>query len=240
MRTKQTQYALRSTQYAFTLVELLISVSIFAIIGVVLYSSYRGGVLTWRRINSETTFQQKMRYALDRMSEDIRNTVFMSNLPFEGLADKMEFVCLGRSMVSEGLGIARVSYYLSFDEEDMAGGAIIRKEETIKNALSSGVAGEDLTTKGVGKTEPEKKQSLLGGVSGLKFSYLAVYEESGEDGEKENEWLDFWEEKGALPMGIKIEFTMTDPEDNRTISLSKRIYIPAGKPIAKSGGSEGE
>lgn len=234
MRTKQVQYAVRSRQYAFTLVELLISVSIFAIIGVVLYSSYRGGVVTWRRINSETALQQKLRYALDRISGDLRNMVFLSNLPFEGGADKIKFVSLGESAANQGIDIARVSYYLSFDEEEATGGAIVRKEETIKNALSLEVAEENLARKEIRETEPQKEQNLLYGVSELKFNYLAVYEESGEDEEKEYEWLDSWEEKEALPMGIKIEFTMTNPEDNSTISLSKRVYIPAGKPIEKT------
>lgn len=228
----------------FTLVELLISVSIFAIIGVVLYSSYRGGVITWRRINSETTFQQKIRYAFDRMSRDFGNMAFLSNLSFEGSADKLKFVSLIRSSEGEGLDIARVSYYLSLDGEGPSGSAIVRAEEAVNNALSLEVTEEEPAEgKGLNQAierEPKKKQALLDGVSDLKFSYLALYKGSSSDEELEYEWLDFWEEEEGLPLGIKIEFTLTNPEDKSSMALSRRIYIPAGEPIEVSEGLEKE
>lgn len=226
--------------WGFTLIELLVSISIFAIIGVVLYSSFRGGVISWRRINSELALQQKIRYAFNEMVRDFRNMVFLSNLPFKGSADKVKFVTPVKLTPNKGIDIARVSYYLSFDEGGISGGTIIRTEEPIKNALSAEGAELEGAEEGPPKrevieTESQKKEDLLGGVSELKLSYLAVYEESGEEEEEgaEYEWLDYWEEEEALPMGIRIELTLTNPEDSSIITLSKRIFIPMGKHIKK-------
>lgn len=229
----------------FTLIELLVSVSIFAIVGVVLYSSFRGGVVSWRRINSELALQQKIRYASNEMVRDLRNMVFLSNTPFKGTADKVEFISPVKSAPNKAIDIARISYYLSFDEEGASGGTIIRTEEPVRNALSMEGAELESGRKGLAKkelieTEPQRKEGLLGGVSGLKFSYLVAYKESGEDKEARYEWLDFWEEKEALPMGIRVELTLTNPEDNKSITLSKRILIPIGKPIEKSKAPGGE
>jgi prepilin-type N-terminal cleavage/methylation domain-containing protein len=205
----------------FTLIELLVAVAIFSVVAVVLYTCFRSGITSWRRINSEYSIQQKIRYALNIMSKDIKNMAYLSNLAFDGDSDKMGFNTFIQSKDEVFLG--RVGYYL-FSEETEATKTLARSEETLKQALGADISEEETEEAGI-----EKGEELLSGISELHFSYLSITETMGETGEREYEWEDIWMAEEGIPLGIKVDLVLNLPEDNRTVTLSKRIYIPTGK-----------
>lgn len=221
------QHTTYSIQPAFTLIELLIAVSIFATISVVLYSCFRGGIISWRRVDSEGAFQQEIRHAMDMMSEDFKNMLFLSNLPFQGTAQETAFVTTTTLGGDTDINAGRVSYYLLPDEEDAASSILARRAETIKNALRTEESEEE-------ESQDEKTRGadwLLEGILELKFSYLLATQIGNEPGEMEYEWLDFWDEDEALPMGIKVDILLSSKKEERSKRFSKRIWIPSGKPL---------
>jgi len=205
---------------AFTLIELLISITIFATIAVVLYSCFRVGVVSWRRIGSELAFQQKIRSSLGSINKDFKNMLYISNIPFEGSAEKISFVTSAAVSDDADINIAKVSYYQIPGKEGSSKFTLIKTIESLKDAISS---------------EPEGKEGvlqetkLLDAISELKFSYLVISQKGLQDEETKYEWVDFWEAEEGLPVGMKIEFIVTNPEDDKEVKLSRRIWAPAAE-----------
>ncbi|MFH1867809.1 MAG: prepilin-type N-terminal cleavage/methylation domain-containing protein [Candidatus Omnitrophota bacterium] len=212
----------------FTLIELLIAVSIFATIALVLYSCFRGGIISWRRIDSEDIFQQEIRHAAHRMSKDFKNMFFLSNLPFEGTVGGTAFLTIDNLDEDMDTGIGRISYSLLADEEDASSSILIRTVDTLRNALRSGEAEEDAL-------EPDhtakRVEKLLEGILEIKFSYLLATEINTDPPEIEYEWLDFWDADDALPMGIKVELLVFNKKAKKKMMFSRRVWVPSGKPL---------
>ena len=222
-----THYRLRHR--AFTLIELLVSVSIFSIVAVVLYSSLRSGVISWRRIESEHAFQQKVRYAFNRIEKDVKNIVYFSGIPFEGSGDKTAFFTLVKQSGAGETSLKRVSYDLGTGEDEMHGMTLMRIEEPLKDAMHNDSAEE---IEEVADEEQQQQQNhgrpLLDGVADIKFSYLSAFQEVGGYADVEYEWLDVWETEDRLPIGIKIDLGLIKP-DGEKIRISKRLWIPVSK-----------
>lgn len=209
----------------FTLIELLISISIFSAIALVMYSSFRAGTVSWRRIKSELDIQQKMRHALDTMNSDFKNMIFLSDIPFEGNSDSMKFISFIKSADGMGANIGRINYRMSYRQDSPSKMGIIRQEESLRGALYVGYD-EDENIK---KAKAIREENLPDFISGIKFSYLLASKGIKEGEEIKYEWLDSWEAKDALPLGIAVELTLNFPEENREVKLARRIYIPTGK-----------
>ena len=213
----------RKPEQGFTLIELLVSIAIFATIAVVLYSSFRAGIVSYQRVNSEGEFQQKLSYIFETITKDLKNMIYFSSIPFEGSQEKIGFVTTQRTSGDIESNVARVSYYIFSDEEVSF---LAREEELLKDFLSS--AFEEETEEEV-EVEPNDGVRLLDNVSGLKFSYLKMQKDPDkEDEEAEYEWLDIWEEEDILPAAVKIDIVLDDVNNNQKVSLTKRIWIPVG------------
>jgi prepilin-type N-terminal cleavage/methylation domain-containing protein len=242
----------------FTLIELLVAVAIFATIATVLYSSFRAGVISFRRVSAEGKNQQKARYLFDAMTKDFKNMVYVANLALEGAQEKVSFVSISTLSDKAADNAQRVSYYLSSgsDKEGERGSArtLIRKSQLLLDAVSlqqeeelgQQGEGEQLPAKKQGGAEEQKKgaveEKLADNVSMLKLTYLKAEKGQDPSGEIEYEWVDVWDYKDCLPVGIKIELALEGIEGGSAV-LSRRIWIPQGKPVvqkAVSGQAQGE
>jgi len=219
----------------FTLIELLVAVAIFSTIAVVLYSCFRGGVISWRRIESEQSYQQKVRGLFSAIEKDFRNMLYISNIPFEGSADRVSFTTCA-NLYKEGVSnVNKVSYFLMPGEEGNSSGALARKEEDLIDVLSVLEAEpeeeEDDIQDELLSQQAEEGKSLLEGVSAIRFNYLLVTEagEGEEEDGSEYEWVEIWEEEDALPRGIKIEIDQDGSEQGEEATFSRRIWIPSVK-----------
>jgi len=217
---------------AFTLMELLVSMAIFSTIAVVLYSCFRGGVISFRRVEEQAEFQQKLRHVLLKITNDFKNMAYVSNIPFEGYIDKTSFVTTMSESDNADMNVGRVSYYLQQGKE---GQVLVRKVESLKAALGSlSMAYEDIEE---GILPPPKKEepAILEGVIDLKLTYLSLNthkttKEGGvETADIEYEWVDFWEIEDGLPLGIKVELSVLEFKDGRQIRFYRQISIPTNR-----------
>ncbi|NQT89794.1 MAG: prepilin-type N-terminal cleavage/methylation domain-containing protein [Candidatus Omnitrophica bacterium] len=218
-----------SESSGFTIIELLVSVSIFSIIAIVLFSSFRGGVNSWRRVNSELAYQQKIRYAFDKMGRDIRNMVFISTLPFKGSSEEMRFLSIAESKNSQGRDVASVAYHLS-REDQKAAPRLLRSQEPLDIAFNSEVLGRVSDEEDKTRPAEKKGEKLLDGIVRLKFKYMSAVESSDDEESVQYEWLEVWEAKEVLPVGVRIDITLRDAEGGKNITLRKSIYVPVGRP----------
>ena len=103
---------------AFTLVELLLALSIFSMVALCVYGTFWAGVRINQRSEGESAAYHQMRLALDLMSVDLENAVpydFTNSYPektaFTGTNDVVTF------LLSTGKGLKVIRYYLDSPRE---------------------------------------------------------------------------------------------------------------------------
>jgi len=203
---------------AFTLIELLVAVSIFAVVAVVLYSTFRSGVVAYKRIGEEIEQSQKTRYALNAVTKDIKNIIYISNIPFEGGSDSLSFVSTTSLSKDADNNISKISFFLKKEEGQTL---LVRSKQSLLD-----VAKETATLEDLEETLDEDdlkldSKPLLEGVSSLNFTYLLLKED--EEGAQDYEWVDYWEEEAMIPMAINIEIKLNEGK----ATLSRKVLIPA-------------
>jgi type II secretion system protein J len=213
---------MKKNREGFTLLELLIAVSIFSVIAVALYSSFSAGIRIMRRSEAAMEFHQGLRLALSEVSLDLRNSLpaeihrgAEEGVPgeeeepvyyFLGDAKSFRFVTV-RDIYERGRlrrEICNVRYYLSGG----GGGTFMRQTTYQGKGYSDGSARED---------------ELAGGVDDIEMLYS--YEPEDEDSPPV--WLNYWEEEEKIPLGVRISLKIR--EAGSIGELVKTVYIETGE-----------
>lgn len=202
----------------FTLIELLVAVSIFAVVAVVLYSTFRSGVVAYKRIGEEIEQSQKTRYALNAITKDIKNIIYISNIPFEGGSDSLSFVSTTSLSKDADNNISKISFFLKKEGDQTL---LVRSEQSLLDVVKEIATLEDLEEIPDEDDLELDSKPLLEGVSSLNFSYLLLRED--EEDAEDYEWVDFWEEETMIPVAINIEIKL----DEGKATLSRKVLIPA-------------
>jgi general secretion pathway protein J len=205
----------------FTLLEVVISVGILAVILTIVYNTFNSSMKAFSAMENEGDAYAQARIVLSRMEEEIAS-IYISDISDEknktGLlgedrdeydlpADSLHFTSLSHirwvkdSRESE---LCEIGYYLEKDEET---GFLFRREDwNVDGTLEEG--GRPL--------------ELAEGVDGLNFRYY--------DGD---EWVDEWDSriKKGVPKAIEVVLIMRDPRRTRiTFSNTFTVHI-AGKEL---------
>ena len=89
----------------FTFIEVMLAVSIFAIVAVAINSTFGAGLFAWRSAQETQNLYQDIRLALNKMAGDLENAVLYSDseeeghkVPnFAGLENELSFYSLAES-----------------------------------------------------------------------------------------------------------------------------------------------
>jgi len=210
----------------FTLLELLIAVTIFSIAAVVLYSTLYTGIRVMRRSDELSKVHQELRITTEMVALDLRNSLLApiaevptEDLVTEGVEEEEEPIYFFKGdekgfdfttlidTVSADTAVKRqicnVRYY--FDAEK---GGLARKVRS----QSTGFA-----------DRPEDSEVLISVLEDMEVSYS--YE--GEDEDSPPLWLSEWEVEEAVPLGVKIKFKLKGM--GRLKDITKVVLIPVGK-----------
>ncbi|MBI5150013.1 MAG: prepilin-type N-terminal cleavage/methylation domain-containing protein [Candidatus Omnitrophica bacterium] len=225
---------------AFTLIELVLALSIFAVVAVCVYGTFWSGINLSRRAESEGAVYHQMRLAFDLMSAELENAVFYDfsdsypeQTAFEGEAGQVTFLTAAR----DGLKVVR--YHLAAPQEGRVHQVMIGK--TFKRNVStladyreeggrlydlireqwdfaeylSGIAGED-----------HQEEIVATGITadGLKFSFGYLPEGKEKEDANGYEWHDKWTHS-YIPLMVRIEMRARQP---RAVGMSKNVFIPDG------------
>lgn len=200
---------------AFTLLELLIAVTIFSIIALSLYSTFYTGMKALRSSQGAMRIHQSLRLVTEELSLDLRNSLLaplheeLKTAVIEAAAEEKE---------EEPL------YYFLGDSKRFS--FVTMKDCQICNITYYADKGKFMRTikyQGRGFAAPAQGgETLLEDIRNMEVLYS--YEAETEDGEPV--WLDIWEEEELVPLGVKITLELKGLGSLE--KLTKTVYIPVG------------
>jgi len=192
----------RGEARGFTVIEVLVSLSLFAIISLAVYSAFAGGISAWRKTQEFSSVYQTGRLLLESIAGELRNTVKLKGTEFVGEPKRLSFVtALPVSGVVGGDstmgGISIVTYELGRSLSSVGSALYRRKESNLKKR------GEPVPV-----ADP---------IESLIFAY--TYKDA--NGEIQP-WSGKWNMKNEIPYGIKIDLSIEG------VHFAKWIMIPHG------------
>ena len=170
----------RLVEKGFTLLEVLLAMTILSLIAVIIGVSLRLGIRAWERGESDADDSQKIRYVVEKFSQQIKSVYPYQMLidgerviAFKGKSDSIFFIT-SSTKPSEG-GLKWISYFVEDGNLVMQEGLLPDKQVMEKISKE----GKDLDLD----------------ASGLKFEYFSS---------KDKDWKESWDSKTELPGAVKI------------------------------------
>jgi prepilin-type N-terminal cleavage/methylation domain-containing protein len=179
---------------AFTLIEILVAVCIFAIIVVGLGATLSSGLKLWKKANEFSYEEVVLMAEIEMLSKNIRSIFVLEDVPIKGTSNSLEFPVL------EGTMIFKNTY-----SYDAATKKLSLEKTTYEDIL------ED-------KEKVYLKKDNLTADS-LEFSYL-VYDRE----EEAYSWQDELEEDGTVPLVVKIKIQVNQKEIEEIIFVPIYFY----------------
>jgi general secretion pathway protein J len=183
----------------FTLLELLVSLSIFAMISVLLFGGFRFGLRVWESGNDrieqssqielvQNLLRRQLAVATLPRTERRRDVIERAPPLFTGKQDSVRFVA--SLPIRAELG----SYYqlrLETQETDRRGVALVLNWSPFSGKVRRG-------------EEPDGNETdlLLDNVAGVEFAYFGVY-----DRERPADWVSEWSNALTLPQLVRMRVT---------------------------------
>jgi len=197
----------------FTLLELLISMTLLAVIMVIVLGAFRLGISAWEKGERAVEARQRHRIILDYLKQQLssmhgqkRQTGEETFLSLRGDHKSMAFFSHLSILQREPTGVIFVNYEVSPSREGER--LLLRELNTL--SLHGTVSG---------RREPDgSSEVLLQGVRSVEFEYFRADRENGQPG-----WQETWDEKrdGVFPLAVKV--ILRDEGDEHPLTLVARI-----------------
>jgi len=188
---------------AFTLVELLIASSIFAIIMLTIYSAFHTGIFSYRNIERAIDAHQAAGQILERINLDLRNSFVYSadETRFEGKNKQISFLALVDSYQED-----KIAQDYTFISYGLEGDKLMRLCRKNQEALNDRA-----------EIRPEEMADNVD----IVFSYF--YIDPADNSLKEK---DIWDDQKNLPAAVKINLTLNGKTES---NFERIIYLPLAK-----------
>jgi type II secretion system protein J len=205
---EQFKSSLKKENTAFTFVELLLAISIFAVVASCVYTTFYLAVRSYKIIHKEMRMNRKLIRFLDRLDIELRNCYAAEYNEddaisgFIGGSHNISFSTIKDIYGDDGLEkiVARVSY--NFRE-----GKLFKKIQLYDSVF-------------LDKREWEDKE-ILSGIKELSFKYLYFRQP-----QNNYEWKNNWLNKSAVPKGILLEINL-----DGVYIFERYIYLAQGEVI---------
>ncbi|MCA9400309.1 MAG: prepilin-type N-terminal cleavage/methylation domain-containing protein [Candidatus Omnitrophica bacterium] len=222
----------------FTLVELMLGMTIFSLIAVMIYSIFFTGIRLSRQSNESNDLYRETRWLMESMVMDIENMVFydISGYPeniemWKREKDRLELV------VPTENGLSLVAYFLRRYNpgtvhtvqvgETYAKNMDVEMTPALNRQRFELVRQEtDLIAYLFDEKKEEQQIEILSENierDGLRFSYAILSDPES----RQLEWVDQWEEN-ALPAMINIELHVLTSEGAGPQVINRQIFLPQG------------
>ncbi|MBZ0166263.1 MAG: prepilin-type N-terminal cleavage/methylation domain-containing protein [Candidatus Omnitrophica bacterium] len=237
---------MKRSRQAFTLIELILGLSLLTVVMLTIYSVFWGGIRLGYKAESAQDIYRQAYWSLDIMTRELENMVrysFKESYPekscFIGAKDKITFI----SPTPDGLKIIR--YYLLAEDYGTVHKTIVNYNSYKKNVRVSERDHTAEATKILVRQEMDFARyvnedgaedkltddddleviAVRVKADGLRFSYGSM-ESSEEGGAGAYTWLEEWGST-ELPLGVKIELDLVAPEESeQVVHFTKEALIP--------------
>lgn len=194
----------------FTLLELLVSLTIIAVTVVLIMGAFRIGVRAWEKGGRDVETHQRMRAVLDMVSRQI-SAIRLQQITNEagetyylnGTEKSLEFLSAGSLPHREERGIFHLRY-------------AIEQTSDAKQSLVFSAGPPGSTT--AGEPDPPEVYTLIPGAHLIAFEYLAAV--TPEDGLS---WQQTWEPGDSAGVPLAVRLTVQDNEKTPPVRVIARI-----------------
>jgi len=203
---------IRADKRAFTFVEIILVIGVLSVIGLAVFTAFSRGLQIWQKINEERV-EEDVGLLFEKMSHDLNNSFFFSEIGFSGNPHKMRFPSLvPMSRDTEKVEtVGSIEY--SFDNNDHI---VYRRYADYSDVY---------------KERYTEERQMLERIENVEFRYYYF------DGEREEfRWLENWprrtpyeteEEIITVPLAVRVVLTQKRNDTNGR-SFAKTVYIPQG------------
>ncbi len=186
--------SVRSTKAGgFTLIELIVVISILAVVTGVVVASFAGGLRVLEAASGYSRVDAEVVSGAKLLRQDLMNAFAFYAIEFDGDASRVSFAGLERN---EGSGkprrIVNLEYALDRNTEEL-----VRKSAVFPLSI---------------KSPDAREESVIRGVESILFSYFEPDMESG------GEWVDSWQDATNLPGAVRVRLEFG--EDNPVYEFS--------------------
>ncbi len=191
---------------AFTLIELIISLTIIAIILVIIFGAFRIGIRAWEKGEKDIDKQQRYRIVLDLIHRQITSITYKKaniddkeQLILKGDSKSFEFASHVSLKPENKFGVAYVKYLVVEGEN--------QRERLIAYEKNMVLFDKDFKFNDI---DPDAFFELIPNASSISFEYLKPPELGLEE---DPEWQDTWDPENdqGLPLAVKLS-VIDEPE----------------------------
>lgn len=178
----------------FTLVELLVSITIFAAVSGAIYATFSCGMSVWRRMQEMDSRGRKPALRIEKLSRELRGVLNFNEIPFSGSGNQITFAGILDSEIN------RITY--SFD---LQAKTLYRSTDKFSDILAAKKESAEFSS--------HPLPYWAGEINSMSFSYL--YFDLAQ-----NAYL--WKEKWidpVLPLAVKIEITTDNDAYTKTVFI---------------------
>lgn len=179
----------------FSLIELIITISMLAMVGIALLSVFSVGIKAYARVQDYGKNKNGYFIALEKIEQDLHNALSFSSIGFNGDSKKISFPLTA----DNNADLVKITYYLD------AGKNLLRKQEVYTPS---------------DKADTDDKTTALVNLADLVFSYYGLNDETGKF-----EWRDNWVNLKKLPKLVKVVFIYKNGEKNISLSRAILIPV---------------
>jgi len=217
---KTTQARQPKRESGFTLLELVVTLTILGFVLVMVLGILRLGITSWERGEAKVDHYQKQRVVLNLLSQQVKSSFPYKikaqkaegdYIAFLGAQDSLRFVSTFSITAKRPEGLVFVIYRV---EEGKDSGKLLKMFE--KRVLNKDFMEET--------PEEEKFLTLLEDLSEFGFEYF----QEGEEEEEVGEWVESWDgkDKRELPSQIRMVAKWGGEKKEREETLTTLIAIP--------------
>jgi general secretion pathway protein J len=213
----------RRSEKGFTLLEVLVSVTLIAMMALAIWGVMRTSIRSWSRGAEFIDTNQRHRSIMDMVRKQIASAYNLPSPPdptasaitapypiFSGADVSFQFISLNSLQFQESPGITLVTYEIS--ESAQSGYSLIEKESRYLGQLP------DLQTPAVA----EKTISILENLTSCLFEY---YDPGTGTADSTPQWVKEWDAKQLMRLPSAIRMTMTS-RDHSGNTLDRQIIVP--------------
>lgn len=205
----------KASQKGFTLLELMVSITLLSIILLILFGAMRLGHRSIEKAEKKIEFLERLRTTIQIIDAQLQSQIPLTyeeegekRLYFIGQKDSFQFAS-NFSVWQGHRGFVKVQY--SIEEDSKAKKALYVTENTIM-------------------VDQPRKTLLINGLQGISFLYF-----NKDLAEEEGEWMDEWSDSSSIPEKVAINF-FDEAEKinvNFTISIRNRPLSSLGIPLSQ-------